>query len=45
MRHYPPRKADKHSLSLLGRYGDAGAITPERELVDGEVLDGAMLRR
>lgn len=31
------------SLSLVGRYGDAGAITLERELVSGEVLDGTLL--
>jgi len=38
-------EADKTSLWLLGQYGDAGSITLERELVSGEVLDAAALKR
>jgi hypothetical protein len=33
------------AFTLLGRDGDAGSITLERELVDGEVLDAAALKR
>lgn len=41
---FPSRgEADKYSLSLLGRYGDAGAITLDRELANGEVLDRTLL--
>jgi hypothetical protein len=43
---FPSRgQADKWSLSLLAKHGDAGSITLERELVDGEVLDAATLKR
>jgi len=38
-------QADKYSLTLLAEHGDAGSITLERELVNGEVLDAAALRR
>ncbi len=31
--------------TLLAEHGDAGSITPERELVNGEVLDAAALKR
>ena len=38
-------QADKWSLGLLAEHGDAGSITLERELVNGEVLDAAALKR
>jgi hypothetical protein len=38
-------QAGKYSLSLLARRDDAGAITLERELVDGEVLQAVSLGR
>ena len=43
---FPSRgQADKWSLGLLAEHGDAGSITLERELVNGEVLDAAALKR
>jgi hypothetical protein len=43
---FPSRgQADKWSLGLLSKHGDAGSITLERKLVDGEVLDAATLKR
>jgi hypothetical protein len=43
---FPSRgHADKWSLGLLAEHGDAGSITLERKLVNGEVLDGAALKR
>jgi hypothetical protein len=43
---FPSRgQADKWSLGLLVAHGDAGSITLERELVNGEVLDAAALKR
>jgi len=33
------------SLGLLAEHGDAGSITLEREPVNGEVLDAALLKR
>ena len=36
---FPSRgQADKWSLGLLAKHGDAGSITLERELVNGEVV-------
>jgi hypothetical protein len=37
--------ADIASLKLLAEHGDAGSITLELELVNGEVLDAALLKR
>jgi len=43
---FPSRgQADKWSLGLLAEHGDADSITLERELVEGEVLDAALLKR
>jgi len=38
-------QADIASLRLLVEHGDAGSITLDRELVNGEVLAAAMLKR
>jgi len=38
-------QADIASLRLLVEYGDAGSITLDRELVNGEVLPAAALKR
>jgi hypothetical protein len=43
---FPSRgQADKYSLTLLARFGDASSLTLEREIRVGEVLDAATLRR
>jgi hypothetical protein len=43
---HPSRgEAEKQSLTLLGRYGDAEAITLERDLAEGEVLKAADVGR
>jgi hypothetical protein len=36
---------DRYSLGLLARHADAGSITLERELHDGEMMDAASLKR
>ena len=33
------------NLFLLAQFGDAGSVTQERELVNGEVLSAAALKR
>ena len=38
-------QADKYTLSLLAQHGDAGSITLDRVLANGEVLDAAALKR
>jgi hypothetical protein len=38
-------QADIASLRLLLEHGDSSSITLERELVNGEVLDAAVLKR
>jgi hypothetical protein len=43
--HASRGEADKRSLTMVGRNGDGGAITLERELVENEVLDAASLKR
>jgi hypothetical protein len=46
VREFPSRgEADIESLKLLAIWGDASSITLERELVNGEVLSAAMLKR
>ena len=43
---FPSRgEADRYSLRLPAEHGDAYSITLERELVNGEVLDAAALKR
>jgi hypothetical protein len=42
---YPSRgEADKASLTLLGRRGSGEAITLDRELRSGDLLDRALLK-
>jgi hypothetical protein len=43
--HRSRAEADKGSLRLLAHHHDTAAITLERELVNGEVLDVAALKR
>ena len=43
--HASRGQADIASLRLLVEHGDAGSITLERQLVNGEVLDAAALKR
>ena len=38
-------QADIASLRLLVEHGDAGSITLERELIKGEILSAAALKR
>ena len=41
--HLSRREADKASLTLLGRYGSGEAITLDRDLHNGDVLERAAL--
>ena len=43
--HRSRAEADKGSLRLMAHHQDTAAITLERELVNGEVLDAAVLKR
>lgn len=38
-------RADKYSLTMLAEYGDSASLTVAREIVVGEVLDAATLKR
>ena len=45
VQHLSRGEADKHSLTLFARYGDAEAITLDRPIAEGDVLDAALLKR
>lgn len=46
VREFPSRgEADRWSLTLLGQHGDAAELTLEREVVAGEVIDAALVKR
>jgi len=42
--HLSRGEANRASLSLLGRYGSGEAISLDRELHNGDVIDPALLK-